>query len=85
MKHNYPDRRAPPPPKRERKWSDDDTATLTALWGKVRSQEIAATLKRSNNSVIGKANRLGLKPINYRTRMSFMRAGLSANKAQLVR
>lgn len=41
-------------------WTDDEDKVLRAMWAGVRVAEIADKLDRSRNSVIGRANRLGL-------------------------
>ena len=45
------------------KWNETNVATLQELWDThVRAKEIAQRLGTTKNAVIGKANRMGLKP-----------------------
>lgn len=42
-------------------WTANDDDVLRRLWGKASCAEIAAKVKRTKGSVIGRANRLGLE------------------------
>jgi len=46
-------------------WHPDEDAILRAQWGKTSARDIAALLKRSRNSIISRAHRIGLGESYY--------------------
>lgn len=45
-------------------WTADHDAVLKALWGKHFTHHIGAALKRTKNSIVGRAHRLGLDKLS---------------------
>jgi hypothetical protein len=56
-------------------WSLEDERVLRVLWGRVRAPRIAEYLNRSPNSIIGKADRLGLPRISRRQKTLWLKEG----------
>jgi len=60
-------------------WTEEEDATLRELWPNTLSSDIADKLGRTRNSVIGRADRLGLKRFGHRDRCQ--RASIGVQRA----
>ncbi len=64
-------------------WSDEQIAMLRALWGLAPARDIAKAIGKSGNAVIGKANRMGLPPVEPEVWVKWVKRDERANRPRL--